>query len=511
MALILSVVMLIIFQAYTTNVMSDMGAGNSLDRYTQYQGERVAIERLVKEALMEFYEQPRMGQAVASVQTLLDGFLNDMSAASGINYVAAVPANLPSNGTTFWNALDPSGTTPIGGAFHLFQVDVSAFPPIAKRRVAQYMPDPAHALSVAGATVADDTFEFIINRTGDGNTVRFNVYVRMFQVPATDFNVISYAIADDAAHIPNTPPALNAGVITDIATGTIHALCMSKMGGVNAINSTLDFPYSYRELFSAASMLWEWTLYHDTYIRQYFPSVSGIYGAYSILDLGAINMPVAVDGISCLAVTHVDGGGNVIVDSGVWTIDLDAVPDIFVFTDPAQEASVSPELKTIRRIYIQLATTLPAPPSTLVIRDNNPVEATSINKRPIVIWINGWDRGDMAVPPANYSVRLQGNLTNQPVLIFASGVNIVTDAGTSMNGVIILDDKLADLAPVAGATFTLNGLLAWNGASATVDSSNIVVNPYQTSVTYPVNPFRSVAPRFLLVDAQSRATINPNP
>ncbi len=502
MALILAVVMLLMFQAYITNVISDNGVGESLDRYTQYQGERVALERIVKEAVLEHYELIRMGKASPGVTSLLNSFLSSMAGSSGVTYTASTVPDLPGNSIgSFWPLIRGNPQS-LGGSYNLFDVPMGNV--TSKRKVGQYAPNPASVYAVAGAASTDDVFEFVIDRTGDGNTVRFNLYTRLYQVPASDYNLISYAIATSPANIPASPPAITSAMSAALANGSLHGLAMTQMGGGNAISSAVDFPYSYRELFSAASLLWEWVFYDDDYIRTLFPNKNWV---FTRMDMSAYDIPSpGLEGFYCVANTDSDGN----VTDGVWNIDLHYLPDpnIMGYYGGGTEPEHDTFLDGFRRIYIQLPDNPASVNSSLVIRDSvvtGAASAATDYNQPVIIWINGWEAAQQSTLPGKYQVYLTGNLTDQPLYIFASGVDITASTNTTMNGMILLDDRLGGLAAASGATLTVNGLVAWNGMNeAAVDmNGSIAIGSFAS------NPFRTSAPRYLLVDVQSRVTINP--
>lgn len=512
MALILALVMLLVFQAYTTSVISDIGAGESLDRYTQYQGERVAIERLVKEAVLQYYESARMGVATDSIENVLKAFLTEMDASSSVDYAVTLPA-FPSN-ASFWPVMDASPKS-VGGAYSLYDDALESV--VSKRRIANYVPNPAHVYQVRrGTGSGDDVFDVKITRTNGGETVEYHVYVRMYQVPVTDFNLISYAVASDVASLPDSPPELNSTLNGKSSADNFHSLCMTKMDADSAVNSTVNYPYAFRELFSSASLPWQLICYKDSYLKSFFTGKDfhSIMELVPLVDMSkdtliaqeAFNLANPGSTLAPYNGISYDVDGSVTGTAKQWTIDLTDVPN----NDPSATTD------GIRSIYIQIPDT--AVDSSVLIKDSAPgVEKTEHlgdanygSGDPVFIWINGWSRAKLSPAIANYKIYLSGNLTDQDVYIFASGADIVAESGAEMNGAIILDDRLAGLEaagtlPTGG--FKVHGLIAWSGTNGDVKMNGpIDVIPWNDTYT---SHFRAYAPRFLLVDAQSIININP--
>jgi len=535
LALIIALVGAVLFQAYLTHVLSDMKASQYFDTVSQYEGERQAIGKLVKEAVLQYYECPRMDVSVTSVKTILDGYLAAMTINSTLTYTVSTVPTLPSNSdSTFWAKLTDSDsdgsvmnagdTTAMDTGFMLVSEALPDF--ISKSHMAKFIPVTANALSIQ-TTAYSDLFTFVVTRTdtaaNTASSVTFTYYVRMFQVPVTDYNLVAYAMADTTDDIVATPPTMTADTISKIKGGSINALCLSKMDLGNSIalvNTTSydplkSYPYMYRELFSAANGVWEWAFYKSDYMANYFPTATGN-GVYLVnLSTTPSEETVTVDGVSYADEYGTTGftpayyntsspSGRVSCNGYPETISATTgYPTGFTnwagTTNYATEALAtaagvtanSPtkvswtfNLNTIalagsateRRIYIKLPDTA-TPASTIRITDSS---AGSGVTTPVVICIEGWARynaiknGTLTTVPANYSLYLGdeattaiANLTDQQILIYAVGANIIPgpSGGAKMNGAILLDDRLAGLDSVY--TLTLNGLFAWSGGDTT--------------------------------------------
>jgi hypothetical protein len=95
---------------------------------------------------------------------------------------------------------------------------------------------------------------------------------------------------------------------------------------------------------------------------------------------------------------------------------------------------------------------------------------------------------------------LDGDLSDQDILIYGAGVTIRTRNSAKMKGALLLDDVSATLVSDDGTNLTLNGTLVWkNGANTPPALGKIVFTPGVSDT------IRAVAPRFLLVDARSSA------
>jgi hypothetical protein len=574
LALVIALVGAILFQAYLTHVLSDIKTSGEFDTVSQYEGERRAIGNLVKESVLQYYECPRLNVGVTSVQKTLEAYLAAMKMTNITYSVDTMPA-LPSNAeATFWVNLSVDGDSDgevmeAGDSETLgtgFKLKSELLPDIlSKSRIAQYIPDPDNVLSIQ-TDALDDVFTFVITRT-DSNTnteVIFTYYVRMFQVPVTDYNLVAYAMADTTADIVDKPPTLSTTMVDAIKDGDISALCLSKMADDSAITkislaASTSYPYSYRELFSAGNGVWEWVFYDDEYIGQYFPTNTGN-GVYLVnLSTTPSEETVTVDGVSYAdeygttgftpayyntnspsgrvscngypetcdaatgyptgftnwsgtAITDQDGDGAVTeLDASIagvvpkvptkvlWKFDLNKISTLGTATE--------------RRIYIKLPEdALPSTKSTITLTDSTVSGVDTAGK--VVICIEGWKRynnnkADITNAPENYTFYLGDattatNLTDQQILLFAVGANIITPSdGTTMNGAILLDDRLSGFP--ASNKLTLNGLFAWSGGgntSASVKLDGLTVNKLAVA-----NYFRKLAPRYLLVNVQSSTKI----
>lgn len=602
MALLIVVVMAVLFQAYLTHVMSDMNAGNTFDRISQYNGERMAIGNLVKEAVLQYYERPRVGQNGFTIQTLLNDYLNAMDNGGPVAYVVNVNSAFPlstdaAGAGIFWPRL-AGNDTPLSGAFVLHN---EALPQnLAKSRVAQFVGDPAqNVLSVRNGN--NDIFQITVSRIENARQVNFVYYIRLFQVPVTDFNLIAYGITDVVADIPAAPPAINGATSTSIANGNLSVLALSRMDAPNDINrnsavASTAYPYLYRELFSAAAGVWEYVCYNNTdvhgqninYMMDIIPNRFGVYvledpymGDVQRVNQGAGGAAPVVDVVSDLAGTNgfdpdyrdaannrvsfngyrVDADGEflytnanvadpatgVVVDTngdgiinedldgdGVfdgydegdasmgfslygstvvpavsqpvsvsWVIDLDRVPNPTTGTD-----------LNYRRIYIHLPddqatiTAYPINISSVTITDSNPGATTPGATLPVIICVEGWScatkmmLNDNTRPNANYTINLEGNLTDQQVMLYAAAADVLITDNCQMSGMLLFDDRLSGFATNNNKTFTLNGLVAWNG---TMPSATIGMNDPGVTINRLAgnNDFRAIAPRFLLVDVRS--------
>ena len=435
-----------------------------------------------------------------------------MAGVGGHTYSIAHDPLPPSYGTAktaFWPNLTLSGsfiTTTVlnqGGAtggYSIVPVNLDTLG-LSFRRAAASMPVRSAALQVQ-PTGSNDYFLFTITRD-DGHV--FRVYVRLFQVPLTDFNLVSYAIANSAAGIPADPPALPAALSSKLAAGTLRGLSMSRMATNNSLNdaSGLLFPYSYREVFSGASLLPEYFCYYREFMDNIVPmSFMGaqnmcLYSVGSLSQTGTVNGATPSDtcyidnfrNASGVIQTTVDPGTGATVkvrSATLWRIDLNNVP-----ATKTTAVSSGSATDSFRRIYVQIRGSTDA---ELEIKDS--VHGGGVTT-PVLIWLNGWGVTDNT-GAANAIVNLSGDLTDQDVYIYASGVTIRTQ-NASLKGAVVLDDVNGSLISTSG-TFNLQGSLIWKNGIATVSG----VDLDHTSLTAGTSDIlRSVAPRFLVVDVQS--------
>ncbi len=305
MALIVILVGAILFQAYTSHVLADLKAAGTFDRYAQLQGERRAISNLVRESVLEYYERPRLGQPEVGLTEILNGYLASMKGASSIDYAAAVVGSAfpGADKDAFWPHLDPAnidGDVSVnGGRIH----PINLPPDLAHSRLARYFDPGAKVLSIQNGAGSSDIFQIDVTRDGGtgGTDAVFHYYVRLFQVPVTDENLIAYGTSDKAANIPANPPELPDSVKTAISDGSISALALSKMNGPGAtlFASTDSYPFLFRELFSAASSLWEYVFYVNkdvltnnavNYASDLFPTEEGVYVLSDPYNLSGVSL-----------------------------------------------------------------------------------------------------------------------------------------------------------------------------------------------------------------------------
>ena len=236
MALVMAIISAVLLQAYLTKVTGDLTASAALDRHLQFQGERVAVERVVKEAILQYYEMPRFGTAPPSVDAVIVQLLDQMSSDGEVTFSLQSSPTLPGstssvfNPDSFWAALT-GDETPIGNGFVLKENSLEQ----SHKRAYSFLPW-FPALEVVNDSSGDFIFPFVVQRSGTGGTVTFQVNVRMWQVPVSDFNLVSYVIAEDQTSLPDDPPALSAGLSSAITSAQIAGLCMSKMPEGNAVH-----------------------------------------------------------------------------------------------------------------------------------------------------------------------------------------------------------------------------------------------------------------------------------
>jgi hypothetical protein len=498
MALIVALVTVTLFQGYMTNVVSDAGAGETLDLFTQAQGERIAIERVVKEAVLEYYEIGRMGGTPPTISELIESFLDNMES-GGVTYAVTTAASLPSyQPTLFWPNLDTDGNTACG-SFELIDTNLSNFF-VVLRRVGQYMPAPTLVPQLFQDS--EDHFTYTITRS-DGPI--FNVHVRLYQVPVTDYNVVAYAVAKSKTSIPDAPPDLPDTISDAITAGDIHALCMSKLGAANSIANNgnedgegLDFPYSFRELFSGASLVWEYLCYNADYIKVLAPKdyrlAGGVVQPLAMYSLSALEQEGMINGAvppESMGFDNYQRVGGVIQYDPVtgqpirldtaWTVDLNTLSDAKI------DGSAGAD--TFRRIYVQA-------PGTMTLNITDSAAGGGVTT-PVVIWVNGWSVTDaVTYEAAPTTINLVGDLRDQEIFIYVCGSQIVPSANARMKGMIVLDDLFGGIDSSTGY-LTLDGLISFRADSPYVDLEGVAVN----SQTLPA--LRRIAPRFLLVDAQS--------
>jgi hypothetical protein len=600
MALIISIVTAILFQAYIAHVLSDLKTGETFDKQAQYEAERVAIGNMLKESILQYYECPRFSNTVNTgsnpkFSTIFQSYLTAMQGTSvtyafdASTFDNALPSSAynsltPSKAGTFWQAINAKKTAgdnfAIGG-FYL--VDRSVPSLLQHHRIAQFMPDTANVLAVQTkpAKDQDNGIQFTVTRTDTGSapaiTVTYDYYVRMFQVPGTDFNLISYAVADTSDDIPSSMTALPAAMKTDLANKTTYGLCMSKMDADNELGTLTAYPYMYRELFSSASSVWEWALYSKDYITQYFPTASG--NSSYLIDMAASPLDESASLVTYTATTSnvlvSDAGCNAsgVPQSGTYTssgftpryytaadkeVNRDGYPVVVtpgknytydlkktdhvasetnVDNDPLGLVTESDSIAdgvpqediakvkwTLDLGLITTTTTINATAYRCIyiklpqdhLTDNWTSELTITDSTqsiatPVVICIEGWGRYNTSVTPPvptspvmEYPIHLSGNLTHQQVLIYAVGAALDTTSATSMNGVLMLDDRLGSLSIPSGSPLTLNGLLVWNGNKLAPPGS-LTIKPLSNG-TADDNAFRPLAPRFLLVDVQGKTS-----
>ena len=583
MALLIVVVMALLFQTYMTHVLSDMKTGGTFDEVAQYNGERQAVGNLVKEAVLQYYERPRLGQAVpSSLSDLVQDYLDQMQAGGTTYTVSSIdpfPANAP---TTFWPTIPNSAAAGVDSAIGAFWLHSENVPvDLAKGRVAQFFGDSnASVLEVLNAA-KKDIFSVQVTRATGGTHATFTYYLRLFQVPVTNFNLISYAITEKAADIPDTPPDLGNG----ITLANVNALALSKMNqvGINLLGtaSTTTYPYMYRELFSATASVWEYAFYTNTTFNYivtdvmqdatdmdmlmdpytgdvYTQTVNGAsvtmtrkssfdgstgfdpeykyndgaghvttvdVNGYRVTSTGGIDPRTGVetgllfnDGTAATdynldgAINHLDvdardGGPFHLPNELDWTFDLEKIV-------PVTAGS------TYRKIYVHLPDTL----GTIQHSRVNLIDSLhgTVGATPVILCVEGWSRANKiivtpgaALPPV-YQIFLDGDLTDQQVMIYDVGADILLASNCSMDGVLMFDDKIAGFSR-NNHTFTFRGLFAWSGkmtkpnltpSGIAIDEDHISVAPLPAGTD---NQFRSIAPRFMLVDVRSETTLPPTP
>lgn len=534
LALVIAVVCVIMFQGFITDVTSDMAAAAELDRHMQLQAERVAVEHIVKEGLLRYYEEARLAAPPAGANTLINGMLDNMEG-GGITYSVTSGANLPSNSAgvgagSFWPVLASAGTTNLSGVFQL-QPENNANG-LSLRSVDSFLPPPLPAQQVIDSSKAANEqpiFPFVITRQVGAQTgsVIFTVDARMWQVPITDLNLVSYAIANSAASIPDAPAALSDALTADIASGTINALCLSKMSTGNVISSTTTYPYYYRDIFSAGSLVWEWEWFFGAYMNDYLRFNEDVDDEKIFWDLtpndhnandndsATVNLPRFPTTESGMTYHEPSGSGG----TAYWTIDLHNVRDGVSGASPESQLTAM-NTETFRRICVYVPNSehrddnnrtiavrvTDSSPGSVLSGSANPWETA---ERPVILWFFGRE-----APGQQLTVILEGDLTDQPVFIIAAGVSVVCHSA-HLNGVLLLEPKntlFATGGHTGDPALTVDGLLAYDGGVAGVvgdigfADGAVVVNPYDT--TDGANPFRPIAPRYLLVDTKSVMTIN---
>jgi hypothetical protein len=229
-------------------------------------------------------------------------------------------------------------------------------------------------------------------------------------------------------------------------------------------------------------------LYNNVGIDNYVRNAAGViqYQTQTNPSTGAVTVITDAAGNPIpFRYAHGDAGA-------VWTIDLNNVPS--AKTTPTNTGAAN---DTYRRIYIRVRGN--ATDINLKITDS--AHTGTDTQTPVIIWLDGWTWAATAAANGNQNstVTLSGDLTDQEIFIFASGVTI--DASNAhMRGCIVLDDVSAGLTVAAGR-FTLDGSLVWkNGITAPFQLANI---DYTYNALLRLRP---IAPRFLLVDAQSKVT-----
>jgi len=456
MALIVILVGAILFQAYTSHVLADLKAAGTFDRYAQLQGERRAIANLVRESVLEYYERPRLGQPEVGLTEILNGYLASMKGASSIDYAAAVVGSAFPNPAkdAFWPNLDPSnidGDVPVtGGRIH----PISLPPDLAHSRIARYFDPGAKALSIQDSGGANDIFQIDVTRNGgtDGTDAVFHYYVRLFQVPVTDENLIAYCTSDKAANIPADPPELPDSVKTAIANRSISALALSKMNGPGATlfaSSPNSYPFLFRELFSAASSLWEYVFYvnedkttHNAvnYASDLFPTEEGVYVLSDPYNLSGVTQGLTdltnMNGSTGFDPDWRDAADNH-VSSGGYRVDEDGN---FLYNSPGVTVTVG---------GVTYGDTSPAGGDGIINEDLNwdgtgntegdAAVAISLGLAPAkttpvkVFWTFDLDKiPDPTTGDLNFRrvyVHLPENLTGEPISTAANSTITITDTG----------------------------------------------------------------------------------
>jgi hypothetical protein len=456
MALIVILVGAILFQAYTSHVLADLKAAGTFDRYAQLQGERRAIANLVRESVLEYYERPRLGQPEVGLTEILNGYLASMKGASSIDYAAAVVGSAFPNPAkdAFWPNLDPSnidGDVPVtGGRIH----PISLPPDLAHSRIARYFDPGAKALSIQDSGGANDIFQIDVTRNGgtDGTDAVFHYYVRLFQVPVTDENLIAYGTSDKAANIPADPPELPDSVKTAIANRSISALALSKMNGPGATlfaSSPNSYPFLFRELFSAASSLWEYVFYvnedkttHNAvnYASDLFPTEEGVYVLSDPYNLSGVTQGLTdltnMNGSTGFDPDWRDAADNH-VSSGGYRVDEDGN---FLYNSPGVTVTVG---------GVTYGDTSPAGGDGIINEDLNwdgtgntegdAAVAISLGLAPAkttpvkVFWTFDLDKiPDPTTGDLNFRrvyVHLPENLTGEPISTAANSTITITDTG----------------------------------------------------------------------------------
>lgn len=570
MVLLIVVAMATLFQAYMTHVLNDMKAGSTFDTRAQLNGERMAIGHIVKEAVLQYYERPRVGQSVTSIDALTKEYLDQM-AATGVTYTVTLNDTFPVNGSTFWPAIPNSaaiGTSTAMGTFDLYSEKVPA--DLSKSRIAQYVGDSSASILGVRKSTKNDVFSVTVKRTEGGSSINFVYYLRMYQVPVTNYNVIAYAITDKGDDIPNSPPTLGAAT----TVGDISVLALSKMDAGNSINKgaaaqSTAYPYLYRELFSSAASVWEYVFYNNASNVNYMATdvMKDANDVYMLSDpyLSDVTKTVTTGGVTS-AVTcslqdgstgfdpeyksngttvdaegyrvtaaggYVDASGNIVgllnSDGTVATTDINADgiinhqdvtkfgnPDELDWTFDLQKIATINSADSYRQIYVHLPDTIPSTitKAQITITDSVSGAVTGYDK-PVIICVEGWSRANNEMKsvahPDNYKIYLDGpNLKDQQIMLYVAGVDVLLGSNCSMDGMLFFDDKLAGFNR-NNHSFTFRGLAAWNGnmtapnipvSGIGMDSNYITITPLPAGTD---NQFRSIAPRYLLVDVRSES------
>jgi hypothetical protein len=294
----------------------------------------------------------------------------------------------------------------------------------------------------------------------------------------------------------------------------------------NAIQLDATYPYYYRDIFSAGSLAWEWFTDRKTYTFDYLGYNSNDEDHRYFWHLTSCAQDArheasygVLPDIPDVGFSYIEqnASGSVPRES-YWQLDLQTLRD---GANPAvdSERAVMNDLP-FRKVYIyvppSLGTDVEHAGEQIFLRITDSTPGTCCIPRPTIgktprSQSSSLLNGRQNVTTHDYIVELDGDLRDQPVFIMAAGVNIRCN-DTRINGALILEPGRAvftDSGHAGNPPLTVNGLLAFDGGVANVmggldlADGDVVVGGLAT------NPFRPIAPRFLVVDTESTMTIHP--
>jgi hypothetical protein len=474
LAILMMVVMLTMMTGYFTQFTTDNNAGQELSYFQQIAADRNSVEQIVKEAVLYYYESALFGDApVDPLETVINTALGQLNNSSiDLLFVLDTAASplpvMPTNSANFLCVNLSGGNTPFGDGFELFPI-AGQSPTI--RRVDRYLNPNMSRLIVAPATTTDaegHRYTFVIRRTGPGGVgrvdVTYTVSLKMYQVPLTDFNLLGASYVKDGypAMLNTVVPLTDAGgnplqLSANINNGTLFGMCTSWPQDNQSLGNVVQWPNYYREALSAGSVAWEYFWESDACNQQFIDNATL---AIQLDDpAGFLGDPSVVAPDPLFPVSA----------ANPWTINIDA----------------------IQGTVILYSRTGPSPVVNLI--------GTGAAGNPLTI-ISSSDNPGL--------VRIQLNLDTttvaRPIFLRLNKTNLNTSGDTIFNTASIFLDNNADIN--GGHLLNIGvGTFAFNANSLTQQAflRNLTIGAGVADGF----PFRTISPRFLMIDSESTMNI----